>query len=62
MNERVLIALNKGEDKTSFDISLPDFYNIKHAVNLLTNEEVKIINNKMTVSLNGLSRGIFKLD
>jgi glycosidase len=62
MNERVLIALNKGEDKASYEIALPDFYKVKRAVNLITNEETKIINNKFTLFLNGLSRGIYKLD
>ena len=62
MNERVVIALNKNDDKTAFEINLPGFYNIKHAVNLITNEEVNIINNKLPVSLNGLSWSMYKLD
>jgi glycosidase len=62
MNERVVIALNKNDDKTAFEINLPGFYNIKHAVNLITNEEVIIINNKLPVSLNGLSWSMYKLD
>ena len=62
MNERILVALNKNNDKTSLDIQLPGFYNIKRAVNLVTNEEVKIIDNKFPLLLNGLSWGLYKLD
>jgi len=62
LNERVLVALNKNDDKTSLEIQLPDFYNIKRAVNLITNEEIKISNNKLPLILNGLSWGMFKLD
>jgi len=62
MNERVLVALNKNGDKTSLEIQLPDFYNMKRAVNLVTNEEIKISNNKLPLILNGLSWGIYKLD
>jgi glycosidase len=62
MNERILIALNKNENKTSFDITLPDFYNIKRAVNLITHEEIKITNNSLPVSLNGLSWNMYKLE
>jgi glycosidase len=62
MNERVLVALNKNGNKTSFEIQLPDFYNIKRAVNLVTNEEIKIINSKLPLSLNGFSWGMYKLD
>jgi glycosidase len=62
MNEHVLVALNKSGNKTSFDIQLPDFYHIKRAVNLVTNEEIKIVNNILPLSLNDLSWGIYKLD
>ena len=62
MNERVLIALNKSEDKTTFEIDLPGIYNIKRAVNLITKEEIKIFNNKLPVSLNGLNWSVYKLD
>ena len=62
MNERILITLNKSEDSTSFEINLPGFYNIKRAVNLITNREIKINNNKLPISLNGLSWSMFKLD
>jgi hypothetical protein len=62
MNERILIALNKNEDKTTFEINLPGIYNIKRAVNLVTNEEIKILNNKLPVSLNGLNWSMYKLE
>jgi glycosidase len=62
MNERVLIALNKSEDKTAFEIELPGFYNAKRAINLVTNEEIKIFNNKLPVSLNSLNWSMYKLE
>jgi glycosidase len=62
MNERILIALNKNNDKTDFEINLPGFYNVKRAINLITNEEIKLINNKLPVSLNGLNWSMYKLD
>jgi cyclomaltodextrinase / maltogenic alpha-amylase / neopullulanase len=62
MNERILIALNKNEDKTAFEIDLPGFYNIKRAVNLITNEEITISNNKLPVSINGLNWSMYKLE
>jgi hypothetical protein len=62
MNERVLVALNKDGDKTSIEIELPEFYNVKRAVNLVTKEEIKITNNKLPLSLNGLSWGMYKID
>lgn len=62
MNERILIALNKRDSKTSFEINLPVFYNLKQAVNLITNEKFNIINNKLPVSQDGLSWSMYKLD
>lgn len=62
MNERILIALNKSDCKTSFEINLPVFYNLKQAVNLITNEKINIINNKLPVSQDGLSWSMYKLD
>ena len=62
MNERILVALNKNDDKSSVEIDLPGFYNIKQAVNLITNETVKIINNKLPVSLDGLNWSMYKLN
>jgi glycosidase len=62
MNERVMVALNKSEDKSSFEINLPEYYNMKHAVNLLTNEAINIVDNKIPVSLNGLSWSMYKLE
>lgn len=62
MNERILIALNKRDSKTSFEINLPVFYNLKQAVNLITNEKINIINNKLPVSQDGLSWSMYKLD
>jgi glycosidase len=62
MNEHILIALNKNDDKTTFEIELPGVYNIKRAINLITNEEIKISNNKLPVSLNGLNWSMYKLD
>ena len=62
LNERILVALNKSNDKSSFVIKLPEFYNIKRLVNLVTNEVIAIRDNKFSISLNGLSWGMFKLE
>jgi hypothetical protein len=62
MNERIMVALNKSEDKVSLDLDIPSVYNTKRAINLVTNEEIKIVNNKLPITLNGLSWGIYKLD
>jgi glycosidase len=62
MNERIMVALNKSEDKVSPELDIPTVYNTKRAINLVTNEEIKIVNNKLPITLNGLSWGMYKLD
>ena len=62
MNERILVALNKNNDNSSFVLQLPEFYNVKRAVNLITNEVIAIRDSKFSVSLNSLSWGMYKLE
>jgi glycosidase len=61
MNERILIALNKNENPRKLKLEVPQFYNIKTAVNLVGNEEVNIANNKLEIELDGIGYKILLL-
>ena len=61
MNERILIALNKNENSRKLILEVPQFYNIKTAVNLVGNEEVNIANNKLEIELDGIGYKILLL-
>ena len=61
MNERILIALNKNENPRKLKLEVPQFYNIKTAVNLVGNEELNIVNNKLEIELDGIGYKILLL-
>jgi len=61
MNERILIALNKNENSRKLILEVPQFYNIKTAVNLVGNEELNIVNNKLEIELDGIGYKILLL-
>ena len=62
MNERILVILNKDEKKHDVNLTLPSFYNISKAKNLITNEDFRVNENKFSSTLNGISYLIFKLE
>lgn len=61
LDSRLVVALNKGAQPVSFTINLPDFYTAQGAVNVIDNSYVRIIGNKLEVSLPAYGNAIFKL-
>lgn len=61
MNERILVILNKSEKEEEIKIRIPEFYNIKKAENILSNQTIKIIDNNISVLVGGISYLIIKL-
>ncbi|MCW9096568.1 MAG: alpha-amylase family glycosyl hydrolase, partial [Ignavibacteriaceae bacterium] len=62
MNERILIILNKYEKRQEVNLTVPSFYNIRRAKNLITNEFVLVKENKLIYTINGISYLILKLE
>jgi len=62
MNERILVILNKYEQRQEVDLAVPSFYNIRRAKNLITNEFVLVKENKLIYTINGISCLILKLE
>ncbi|MCW8961330.1 MAG: alpha-amylase family glycosyl hydrolase, partial [Ignavibacteriaceae bacterium] len=62
MNERILIILNKYEKRQEVNLTVPSFYNIRRAKNLITSEFVLVKENKLIYTINGISYLILKLE
>jgi len=62
MNERVLVVLNKNPLAQSVNLELPDFYKTKYLVDLLSGEKVNLNENKINISVNGISYRFFNLE
>ena len=62
MNERILVILNKGEKEQKVSLDLPAFYNIRRAQNLVSDENVQIDDNEITLKIRGISYQILKLN
>jgi len=61
LNERILVALNKGSKSESLNIKLPSVYNLTSAVDLLSAEVKSIKNNELDVTIPSMSYRFFKL-
>ncbi len=51
-NERILVFLNKSDEKEEVELILPEFYSTTKALNILENSEIKISNGKIKLELN----------
>ena len=60
-NERILVIINKSFNNLSVPVSVPEFYKVKDAQNLLTGEKTELNKNSITIPVEGLSFKIFKL-
>ncbi len=62
MNERILVILNKSEEKQKLDLILPAVYDLKSAVDLISEREFKIINDKLEINIDEISSLILILE
>ncbi len=61
LNERILVALNKGSKPETLKIKLPPVYNLTSAKDFLNSETRPIENNELVISIPAMSYKIFKL-
>ena len=61
LNERILVALNKGSKPETLKIQLPPVYNLTSAKDFLNSETRPIENNELVISIPAMSYKIFKL-
>lgn len=59
--QRIIVVLNKSEKEQDVDINIPSFYNSIALKNLADNSEVKIVNNKIHLSVKPRGWMILKL-
>jgi len=62
LNERILVVLNKSKNDKKLDIFIPVTYNLKKAINLLSEEEIVLSDNILSLEVRGISFMIFKLE
>ena len=62
MNERILVVMNKNQEKEEVNLGLPVYYCITKLVDLLSGENIDVINNKSTISVKGIGYRFFKLE
>ncbi|MCL5030427.1 MAG: alpha-amylase family glycosyl hydrolase [Bacteroidetes bacterium] len=62
MNERVLVAINKNGKPQNLKISLPAFYNLSKAVDLIDSSTMDIKNHSLEISIPAIGFKIFRLD
>lgn len=62
LNERILIMLNKGNQKVNLNLQMPKIYELKEAVNLIDNETAGINFNVLNVEVPAIGFAIYKLD
>ena len=62
MNERVLVVLNKNPQAQNVNIELPDFYKTRYLVDLLSGEKIDLNENKINITVKGISYRFFNLE
>lgn len=62
MNERVLVVLNKNENKQEVELQLPVIYKINSVTDLIGKEKINTVNGKLNVSVRGIGYRILKLE
>lgn len=61
MNERILVVLNKNSDEDNVTLKLPDFYNIENVTDLISGENIKVTEHKITVPVSGIASRFFSI-
>lgn len=61
MNERLLVVLNKNDNKKSFSLQLPKQFNAGSITNLSNSQNVPLDNNKVDLIVGGMEWGIFEI-
>lgn len=54
MNERILVVLNKNENKQKVELQLPNFYKINSVSDLVGGEKIKVNNGKLEITVKGV--------
>jgi hypothetical protein len=62
MNERVMVVLNKNTEKEEVNLDLPVYYGATKLVDLLSGENIDVINNKAIISVKGVGYRFIKLE
>uniref|UniRef100_A0A7V3E8R5 Glycosyl hydrolase family 13 catalytic domain-containing protein n=1 Tax=Ignavibacterium album TaxID=591197 RepID=A0A7V3E8R5_9BACT len=62
MNERILTVVNKNSNRVEVALTIPSVYKIKSAIDLLTSNKVPVVNNKVSLTLEGYKYFILKLE
>jgi len=60
MNERILVVLNKGDEK-EVSLKLPKVIGASELINVIDGSEIKVNENSVTLALNGMSWGMYLL-
>lgn len=51
MHERILVALNKSERRQSIKVELPEFYESKFAIDIISGQDYEIRNNRLLLTI-----------
>ncbi|MGB5847790.1 MAG: alpha-glucosidase C-terminal domain-containing protein, partial [Ignavibacteriaceae bacterium] len=62
MNERVLVVLNKSDEKQKVQLNIPQMYNLTEAVDLSEGITYRIINDEIILDVPAIGWKIFKLN
>jgi glycosidase len=62
MNERVMVVINKNTEKEEVNLDLPVYYGVTKLVDLLSGENIDVINNKPIISVKGVGYRFIKLE
>lgn len=62
MNERILVVLNKSENKQKVSLALPALYDVKKANNLSNGESLLVKDNEISLNIKEISYLILKLN
>jgi hypothetical protein len=62
MNERVLVAINKGSNEEEIKINLPEFYQLSNALDLFKDKKYEIKNSSFSFVIPPLSWKILKVE
>ncbi|HKI79549.1 MAG TPA: alpha-amylase family glycosyl hydrolase [Ignavibacteriaceae bacterium] len=62
MNERILVLLNKNQDEQEANLDFPIYFGVTNLTDLLSGENFRIKDNKITIPVNGIGYRFFKLE